>query len=203
MQKVIDIKYKPCGVYETNCYIVCFEDVDIIIDPGVNALEWLKEESQNPIAILNTHGHFDHIWDNSITKKHFNIPLYTPKDDVFMLEDTSGINNNVPLSTPDFMIDNDKKFIINQNIQIQFIHLPGHTPGTSIIIIDDFIFSGDFVFKDSIGRWDFPYSSKDDMKKSIEKFINLDYTNKTIFPGHGQNTTLYQEQDNIKKYLDI
>jgi glyoxylase-like metal-dependent hydrolase (beta-lactamase superfamily II) len=203
MNKVIDIKYNPCGAYETNCYIVCFENVDIIIDPGMNALQWLKEEVDNPIAILNTHGHFDHIWDNTITKEFYNIPLYVPKDDVFMLQDTTGINNNVPVSTPDIQIDTDKEFVLNKNIQIQYIHLPGHTPGTCIIVIDDYIFSGDFVFNDSIGRVDFPYSSAKDMKESINKFISLDLSDKTILPGHGRATSLYKEQDNIKKWLEI
>jgi len=204
INNIVDIKYKACGAYETNCYIVCFENHDIIIDPGVKALEWIKQESDNPVAILNTHGHFDHIWDNTITKEHYKIPLYAPKDDLFMLTDTTGINNNVPISTPDVLIDSDTKFVIpNTDIQVQYIHLAGHTPGTCIILIEDYIFSGDFVFANSIGRVDFPYSSPKDMKNSIQKFIDLNLTDKTIFPGHGQSTTLFAEQDNIKKWINV
>ena len=202
MIDIIDIKHKPCGPYATNCYIVCFEDKDIIIDPGVRALDWIKEEIDNPIAILNTHGHFDHIWDNQVTKEHYNIPLYAPNDDLFMLQDESGLNNNVPISHPDILIQKDKKFTL-ENIEIEYIHLPGHTPGTCIIVIQDYIFSGDFVFNDSIGRVDFPYSSPEDMKNSIQKFTSLNLTDKTIFPGHGNKTTLFAEQDNIKQWLDI
>ena len=168
----------------------------------MGALQWIKEEADNPIAVLNTHGHFDHIWDNQITKEHYNIPLYAPKEDLFMLQDTTGINNNVPVSTPDTLIDSDKTFNIN-DIEIKYIHLAGHTPGTCIIVIGDYIFSGDFVFANSIGRVDFPYSSPSDMKESIQKFIALDLRDKTIFPGHGESTTLFKEQDHIGRWLDV
>ena len=201
MNQITNIKIKPCGPYETNCYIVEYEDKSLIIDPGVGALEWIKKETTHPIAILNTHCHFDHVWDNQITKKHFSIPIYTPKDDLFMIQDKTSINNNVPPSEPDVLIDNDNEFFIG-DITVKFVHLPGHTPGTSIIVIDDYIFSGDFVFANSIGRCDFPYSSPSDMKKSIHKFTALDFMDKKIFPGHGSSTTLYKEQDNIVKWLD-
>jgi glyoxylase-like metal-dependent hydrolase (beta-lactamase superfamily II) len=141
------------------------------------------------------------VWSNTEVKEYFNIPLYTPKDDIFMLEDKDGLNYNVPTSYPDFCVDLDEQILLKNNIQVQFIHLPGHTPGTSIIIIGDYIFSGDFVFKNSIGRVDFPYSSALDMKKSIKKFINLDLSDKIIFTGHGDNTSLYVEQDRIQKWI--
>ncbi|HHH51826.1 MAG TPA: MBL fold metallo-hydrolase, partial [Campylobacterales bacterium] len=58
----MEIKMQPMGAYQTNCYIVTVEGKDIIIDPGVGATQWVLCNIQNPIAILNTHGHFDHVW---------------------------------------------------------------------------------------------------------------------------------------------
>ena len=74
------------GDYQTNCYIVTIDEKDFIIDPGVGATKWVKQNVKNPVAILNTHGHFDHVWSNKEVKELYNIKLYTPKDDTFMLE---------------------------------------------------------------------------------------------------------------------
>jgi len=82
----MDIKQKACGAYETNCYIVKLKDKELIIDPGVGAYDWIKDTISNPVAILNTHGHFDHVWDNDKISKEYDIPIYCPKDDVFMLK---------------------------------------------------------------------------------------------------------------------
>ena len=68
-------------------------------------------------------------------------------------------------------------------------------------MIEDGMFSGDFVFENSIGRVDFPYSSSEDMKKSIQKFIALQKGEMTIYPGHGNNTSLAVEQGRIGNWL--
>ncbi len=86
-------------------------------------------------------------------------------------------------------------------MKIKFRHFPGHTPGCSIIEIQDVWFSGDFLFEQSIGRWDFPSSSGEDMVKSLEKALTIeeDYT---IYPGHGMSTTLKAEQRVIPFWID-
>ena len=80
---------RPMGEYQTNCYIVRIEDKEIIIDPGMGATQWVMANVTNPIAILNTHGHFDHVWSNQELKEKLNIPLYTPKGDVFLLQSST------------------------------------------------------------------------------------------------------------------
>ncbi|HIP31040.1 MAG TPA: MBL fold metallo-hydrolase, partial [Sulfurospirillum arcachonense] len=81
------IKYQPMGAYQTNCYIVEVEGKEFIIDPGMDATDWVLKNTTNPVAILNTHGHFDHVWSNKELKEKLNIPIYVPKDDEFMLKD--------------------------------------------------------------------------------------------------------------------
>ena len=72
----------------------------------------------------------------------------------------------------------------------------------SIIEIENEIFSGDFIFYRSIGRYDFPYSNATDMKDSLTRFSQLSCTqNKTIHPGHGVATTLIDEQHNAKLWI--
>ncbi|SMP89474.1 Glyoxylase, beta-lactamase superfamily II [Epsilonproteobacteria bacterium SCGC AD-311-C15] len=185
------IKVQPMGDYQTNCYIVTVDGKDFIIDPGIGATEWVLKNITNPVAILNTHGHFDHVWSNAELQEKLHIPLYTPKDDVMLLRDSAWMPN-LPPSVPDVAVNDDEEFDI-QGVKVKFRHFPGHCPGCSTIEIGDAMFSGDFIFERSIGRYDFPYSSAEDMKKSLEKFKELDY-DKTVYPGHGGTTTIKQEQ---------
>jgi len=194
----MNIKQKPMGDYQTNCYIVTVDEKDFIIDPGMGATQWVVDNVTNPVAILNTHGHFDHVWSNAELKEKLKLPIYTPSDDIFML--TAGvINMNVPPSEADVMVEGDKIVTI-ENIKITFHHMPGHTKGCSMIEIGDAIFSGDFIFRDSIGRTDFTYSDSNQMVESLKKLSRLNY-DKTVYPGHGGTTTISHEQRNTKFWI--
>lgn len=194
------IKVQPMGPYQTNCYIATVDGKDFIIDPGVGATQWVKENVTNPVAILNTHGHFDHVWSNAELQKELGVKLYTPKGDVPMLQKSSW-TPGLPPSTPDVEIVGDEELDFD-GVKVKFRHFPGHCPGCSTIEIDDAMFSGDFIFERSIGRTDFPYSSPEDMRKSLEKFKKLDY-DKTVYPGHGGTTTIKQEQKNADYWMSV
>jgi len=191
---------KACGDYQTNCYIVKVDGKDFIIDPGIGATKWVMENVENPKAILNTHGHFDHVWSNSELKEKLEIPIYAPEGDEFLLKDDQH-GFNMPSSTADFKIKGDKVINID-GVDFKFALFAGHTPGCSIIEIDGNIFSGDFIFAGSIGRVDFPYSNPNDMKNSIKKFLKRD-DNAKIYPGHGGSTTVKKEQGGLKRWLDF
>ena len=195
----MQIKIQPMGVYQTNCYIATVDGKDFIIDPGMGATQWVLDNVTNPVAILNTHGHFDHVWSNAEVQERLNIPIYCPQGDVFMLTDDP-LKQGTPPSKPDFIIVGDEELEI-EGVKIKFRHFPGHTPGCSIIEIEDVWFSGDFLFEQSIGSWDFPSSSGEEMIKSLEKALTLegDYT---IYPGHGMSTTLKAEQRVIPFWID-
>ncbi len=195
----MNIKHKPMGMYQTNCYIVEVNGREFIIDPGVDATNWVIQNSKNPVAILNTHGHFDHVWSNKELKEKLKIPLYVPKDDEFMLRDDP-FEQGTPVSQADVLVDGDEEFDID-GVGVKFFHFAGHTPGCSAILIGDSLFSGDFVFKNSIGRVDFPYSSPDEMYKSIEKFL-LVQEDWIIYPGHGEATTVKAEQKTLPMWLN-
>ena len=177
---------------QTNCYIYD----GFIIDPGVGATSWVLENIKNPKAILLTHGHFDHIWSVAELKEELYLPVYIHKNDAFMLEEDI-FNMNIPKTKADFLVD-EGDINIDDTI-IKFRHFPGHTPGCCVIEIDNIMFSGDFVFDASIGRFDFPYSDQNDMKNSLKKFLSLNY-DKIIYPGHGNTTTIKKAQENIKNY---
>lgn len=190
---------QPMGPYQTNCYIVDINSKQLVIDPGVNAITWVKKNAKNPVAILNTHGHFDHVWSNQEVKDTFNIPIYCPKNDAFMLENDP-FSQGTPKSKPDFYITPDEEIeLLGKKIKFHFF--PGHTPGCSAITIDNHMFSGDFIFQNSIGRVDFPYSKPYDMKKSIHKVLEYD-KDYIIYPGHGGTTTLKREKKSLKAWLN-
>ena len=187
----MQIKIQPMGPYQTNCYIVTVDGKDFIIDPGVDATEWVLRHVTHPVAILNTHGHFDHVWSNASLKEALRIPIYCPKGDAFMLT-SDPLSQGTPPSHPDYLIDGDESLTI-EGVKVRFRHFAGHTPGCSIIEIGDVWFSGDFLFAQSIGRWDFPASSGEEMVASLQK-ASLITENYTIYPGHGMSTTLKEEQ---------
>ena len=229
--------------YQTNCYLAFNKTKNeaLIIDPGIGASTWvidtLKSANAIPLAILNTHGHFDHVWSNAESLEHFaGIPLLCPYEDAFMLEQDC-FGTGLPSSIPTLLVgakENDKicektsntsnlgreNHFIYGDFAITFICYPGHTPGCSVIILrhkdskitesqDDLeslskgaqvMFSGDFIFNRSIGRSDFPYSSNHVMKASLEKFLTLQ-ENMLVLPGHGNATSVAQEQSNIPFWI--
>lgn len=190
---------KPCGDLATNCYILKKPCGQIIIDPGDNSFDFVIQNAQNPLAILCTHGHFDHVFDAKKLKNHFNIPIYLPKGDEIMTKSNQfGMLAN-PFE-PDFLVVGGEKIII-KDWEILFHHFPGHTPGTSMIEVENTMFSGDFIFYGSIGRSDFELSNPFDMKKSIQKV--LEYPNYELYPGHGPKTNLDKERANLKYFLNL
>ena len=195
----MNIKAQPMGPYQTNCYIVTINNKDLIIDPGVDATNWVLENISNPIAILNTHGHFDHVWSNQEISKELNIPIYCPKGDCFMLSDDP-FNQGTPKSEASIEVDGDKSFELD-GIKFKFHLFAGHTPGCSVVEIENSLFSGDFIFKGSIGRVDFPYSNPEDMKKSINKILAWE-KDFDIYPGHGDKTKLFNEKSTLANWLN-
>ena len=195
----MNIKICPMGAYQTNCYIITINQKDIIIDPGIDAFVWIKQNATDPIAILNTHGHFDHVWSNTEIKEYFDIPIYCPKGDIFMLTDDP-LSQRTPKSQADFIIQPDETIVL-EDTDIKFHHFPGHTPGCSAIQINNNLFSGDFIFAGSIGRVDFPYSNPQDMKNSLKKVLQWK-NDLIIYPGHGDKTSLFSEKMSLKVWLN-
>lgn len=195
----MQILSQPFGDYQTNCYIVKTEYGDLIIDPGIGAYQWCIKNIQNPLAILCTHGHFDHVSDVSKIRNELKIPVYIHKLDEFMLKSGNQFGFKFEGCSADFAID-EGVFNIN-GLEAKYMHFPGHTPGCSMIMIKNTIFSGDFIFCDSIGRWDFEFSNAKDMLKSLQKatLIQGDYT---IYPGHGIQTTLKAEIKRLPLWIE-
>ncbi len=195
------------GAYETNCYILresaTAKDC-LIVDAGLEAdrlINFLKEHKLNPVAVVLTHGHIDHIAGVAALRAEFaDIKVYIHKVDAKML--TEAEHNLSALAGVPFSADPADLFIeagdvIEQvSIKLQVLHTPGHTPGGICLYSKDegIVFTDDTLFADSIGRTDFPNGSMSQLLNSIkEKLFTLPDETK-VYPGHGPITTIAHDK---------
>ncbi len=188
-----------------NCYLISKNNDAILIDAGFKPdiiEEYIDNNGLNLKAILLTHAHFDHIAGLEQIRNKYNAPVYVHVKEKDWLHDPTlngsesfsyyGIITSKPTGN---LIDKDE-FLDIDNFQIKAIHTPGHTPGGLTYKIDNWLFTGDTLFKNSIGRTDFVGGNHVQLINSIKKKIFL-FTDKTIvLPGHGEQTTIGEEKMN-------
>ena len=196
----MQILKKAFGEYVTNCYILKGERGDLVIDPGQGSFDWVMQNTGKIAAVLNTHGHFDHVYDDAKLQRA-GAKIYIHEDDAFMLR--ADPFETMPESIEaDVLIKGQEQSFEIAGFNVKFSLFAGHTPGSCMIEAGGVIFSGDVIFKGSIGRWDFPFSSGEQMKESLHKILQIkgDFT---LYPGHGPNTSLQAERQNLKYFLQL
>lgn len=180
--------------FYTNCYLVKSSDstIAMIIDPIEDSDELKIAARELEIRyIVNTHGHYDHISGNSYFKEKTGARIVTGRDDSAML----GIPDlnlstffSVPLISPpaDLVIEKENETIKLGDDSFSILFFPGHTSGGIGLYRkeDNLLFSGDFIFRDSIGRMDSPTGSIEAMKQSLKKVV-LFPAETLVYPGHG------------------
>ncbi len=200
----------------TNCYIVPTGDGSAaVIDPGAHGkrgtaegeaiLEAAKAAGLEIKMILLTHGHFDHTAGAKFIHEVTGAPVYIHKDDVALLGDKVGsfgffcpkIKFEENICTPDVLM-NDGDVITLGGMKLTVMSTPGHTAGSVCFLWDDIdgeniMFSGDTLFKDSIGRSDGVSGDPEVQFESLDKLKALD-KDYVIYPGHGEPTTLSAEK---------
>ncbi len=196
------------GAYETNCYVLRTSEAAqdcLIIDPGLGAkklIRFLQEHKLNPVAIVLTHGHIDHIEGVAALRAEFpDIKVHIHKLDAEML--TEPYTNLSAMTGAAFRVEPADFLLQEQNvieqaeIKLSILHTPGHTPGgISLYSKDDrIVFVGDTLFADSIGRTDFPNGNMEQLLQGIrEKLFTLPDETK-VYPGHGPITTIAHERE--------
>ncbi|HEY5563328.1 MAG TPA: MBL fold metallo-hydrolase [Clostridiaceae bacterium] len=187
------------GEYEANCYIL-YEEVSkeaVIIDPGGEGdkiLSFLNKNNLKLNYILLTHGHLDHTGAIIDVINEYVVPIYITREDYEMMVSSKpifGDINEEVISNIKFLQDKDKYALGDLNIEC--ISTPGHSPGGMCFKLNNYIFTGDSLFKSSIGRTDFPGGDYNTLINSIKsKLFTLD-KNLIVYPGHMDSTTIEAE----------
>lgn len=186
---------------DTNCYLIINNNKALVIDPCVDYKILVKKHNVVINAVLLTHGHIDHFYKiNTFLNK--GITFYLHKDTIIKLDDANkncsafiGEETIVDISKENIVkIYDSFKFEIN-DLNIKTIATPGHTNDSVSFVVGNNLFSGDALFKGSVGRVDLPTSNQLSMTNTIQIFKNMkiDYL---IYPGHGEDTNLKYEKNN-------
>ena len=188
---------------DSNCYLLYNNDFTIVIDPSVSYNEIKKDLKSDIIGIILTHGHFDHFYELDSYLKNTNAKIYLHKNAIKKLED--GYINYSRMLGPRLEFICDERFIevkegpclMDNGFTLNIKEMPGHSDCSIIIIVDDIIFSGDFIFRNSIGRCDLYSGDNVKMNLSLLRFkdnnLFIDYDDYIIYPGHEEMTTRNEE----------
>ncbi|MBQ0078865.1 MAG: MBL fold metallo-hydrolase [Eubacterium sp.] len=191
-----------CSPYQTNSYLVIDEESKkgFIVDPGgyVPPLtEMVRSEQAEIEYIIITHGHSDHRAGLDEYKADFpdaKVVVFTGE-----AQDVPGRTEfgNTVVTVPDTLV-NDEDELPFAGMTLQFKHTPGHTTGGMCVFIPEahVLFSGDTLFRQSIGRTDFPGGSYREIDKSIKTKLYVLPDDTQVFPGHMGPTTIGFEKEN-------
>lgn len=200
------------GMFETNCFIVSGRILGkcILIDPADDAetiRKWLVQQQLVPEAVLLTHGHYDHLlavpklqelWKELPVYCHLlDCPKEKEEHDMGMVFPTVNALSNLKGITEGQKLE-------LAGFEITVYHTPGHTKGSVLFLVEDGLFTGDTLFRLSIGRTDFAGGDEAQMHLSLRRISEIegDYN---VYPGHEELTTLSAEKRNnpyLKKFIN-
>lgn len=231
MSLLIDRVIAP--FYQTNCWVIASSSGKecVIVDPGIDiphmnlAIEKKLQEHNLKIgAIVITHGHLDHTFSlisrvddfvetecyvHEADRDLLSFPerAMGPQSQALVNELIANSGANVDFSEPHntYSVSDGERIKLGE-MNFEFIHTPGHTPGSIVALIDGYaLVSGDVLFKGAIGRTDLPRGSLHDMEQSLREKIAILPDDLRVLPGHGDETTMkYEKQSNrfLKAAMD-
>jgi hydroxyacylglutathione hydrolase len=204
----------PSAVTDTNCWVVAADDGEqcVVIDPGIGITgqldEVIAEHRLHPVAVLLTHGHFDHTFSVLPVCQGRDVPAYIhPADRGQLADPWSGVG--MPKGTPlfgslTFAEPDDVRELAGVDkvsiggLDFAVTHAPGHSAGSVVFGLsgadEPILFAGDVLFAGSIGRTDLPGGSMREMETSLrEVILPLDDAT-VVHPGHGPSTSIARER---------
>lgn len=198
--------------FDENTYVVwrTGQPAALVIDPGLEPdliLDFLNEQELIVAAILNTHGHADHIGGNAAMKERCpSAPIITGVNEADLLTDAK-LNLSAPfgmpiVSPPADQLVREGDILDLAGIRFEVLDIPGHSPGHVVFVWRPeqqadgpcVVFGGDVLFRGSVGRTDFPGGSADLLFRGIRSKLFLLPEDTVVYPGHGPVTTVAHEK---------
>lgn len=197
----------PLGPLQANCYLISNDrNESLIIDPGGEGeklIQIIEEKNLNPVAILVTHTHYDHIGAVDTIREHYQIPLYVHENEAKWLLDPS-LNGSqffaafplVRLRPADKILATEGKMSV-RDFTFEMYETPGHSPGSVSFYFKDLgiVICGDALFQGSIGRTDLQGGDYDELITSIRNKLLVLPEDTVVLPGHGNTTTILAEKN--------
>lgn len=201
MLEILQIKTGPI---QENCYLVYNDEALLIIDPGAEP-EKLQQEiekiGRKPVAILLTHTHYDHIGAVEGLRHHYEIPVYvSPLEQAWLgdpILNLSGLGRhddipNIIVAPAEFEFEMNDYTL--GGIHFSVVPTPGHSIGSVSFVFDDFVVTGDALFRGSIGRTDLHTGDMQQLLHSIRTYLFTLPDEFPAYPGHGEATTIEHEK---------
>jgi hydroxyacylglutathione hydrolase len=190
----------PNGKWKQNCYVVSNDatGLALLIDPGSDApmiQQQLSHHTITPVAILNTHGHFDHIGAVAALMAHYKIPFYLNPADSKLVKQANlykflfDSKDSIVIPEPSQELLPQEAMLQVGGFEVSILFTPGHTKGSTCLHIDNDLFSGDTLLPNGPGRTDLPGGDKDALAQSVELLRKLPDAS-MVWPGHGRSFNL-------------
>ncbi len=199
MPQALKVESYEVGPLENNTYLVVDHEAKeaVLVDPGIGSEtveERIRDLGVNLLAIVNTHGHFDHLYNNAYFVKAFGCPVWIHKDDLELLQDmprhAALFGYSVRQSPePSAFLEDHKPVRVGRH-ELMVLHTPGHSPGGVCLAGEGFVMVGDTLFAQSIGRTDLPGGDYDTLVMSIRRQLYTLPDNTEVLPGHGPSTLI-------------
>ena len=192
------------GPVSTNCYFALNQETKelLIIDPAdqpERIFQKVAQMERTPVAVLLTHGHFDHISAAEAVRDRYDIPVYAcPLETEMLWEPSVNMTQYYgrPVSMKADKMPSDLEVFEAAGFKVQMIFTPGHTKGSCCYYFkdEDVLFSGDTLFHGSVGRTDFPGGSSAQIVESLHRLVDALPEDTVVDPGHDTSTTIGYEK---------
>ena len=200
------------GDLATNGYVLEGREGAICFDAPEGMGRELMRSEIKPVALVLTHGHFDHMWDSVLVQEDHHCPVYVHPADRDMVLDTSyvrmfGVVPSIrpPTEVQDLVVpDQGQAEFICAGEKFQIFHIPGHSPGSVVFYHPGWglLISGDTLFCGGVGRWDLPGGSRTALLRGLHQHIVNLPPETRVYAGHGPSTTIGHERA-TNPYLEI